>query len=353
MNDPIFFSDEGTAHPQPGGPGRLEEGLSRCPSPRPPPPVPVLGAGRLPPSGGRPAAGTRPPLSAPPQLCDGGGKRRGQEQDASTQEAAPCPGLIISEADLDRTPSPTEEGGAVRPQPASRLRPGRRLPCPAAVQCGGRDLFRCRHRRGRPAPGAPDSGDPTGIRQRHLPGLVRRRLSGQRGEMWWSCWSRAATHRPCAVRSGTGLGAGCPLPGPLLPRLPHQAPGADLCPALSEGGAVLLRPGRGEQPSGPVLTRADDEALSALAVLDPRDDAVYVQAAAPASAESGTGTACPGPPASCALDRPLSHIVRAPRTAGSPSVMQISATGPSRIGGRIPPAGLCRWSRQRWREIRW
>lgn len=41
------------------------------------------------------------------------------------------------------------------------------------------------------------------------------------------------------------------------------------------------------------LTRADDEALSALAVLDPRDDAVYVQAAAPASAESGTGTACP------------------------------------------------------------
>ena len=34
------------------------------------------------------------------------------------------------------------------------------------------------------------------------------------------------------------------------------------------------------------LTRADDEALSALAVLDPRDDAVYVQAAAPASAES-------------------------------------------------------------------
>ena len=35
------------------------------------------------------------------------------------------------------------------------------------------------------------------------------------------------------------------------------------------------------------------KAVSALAVLDPRDDAVYVQAAAPASAESGTGTACP------------------------------------------------------------
>ena len=50
----------------------------------------------------------------------------GQEQDASTQEAAPCPGLIISESGLGPDTLPTEEG---EQYDLSRL--------PASAQDGG------------------------------------------------------------------------------------------------------------------------------------------------------------------------------------------------------------------------
>lgn len=54
MNDPIFSQMKEQLIPSPAARAALEEGLSRPVRP-PRPPVPVLGAGRLPPSGGRPA----------------------------------------------------------------------------------------------------------------------------------------------------------------------------------------------------------------------------------------------------------------------------------------------------------
>lgn len=143
--------------------------------------------------------------------------------------------------------------------------------------------------------------------------------------------------------------------GPLLPRLPHQAPGADLCPALSEGGAVLLAPWTRRTtvwscPSpGPTM-----RPCLHWPCWTPGTTPSMSRRPLQASAESGTRhRPAPGPPANCALDRPLSHIVRAPRHCRGALCYADIGHRAQRIGGRIPPAGLCRWSRQRWREIRW
>lgn len=249
MNDPIFSQMKEQLIPSPAARAALEEGLSR---PVRPPRPPVLGAGRLPPSGGRLPLGhalLSPPLHSYVTVEEAAGAGTGRQYPGGSPPPRP-------HHQRERTWTghpPRGGGGAVRPQPASRLRPGRRLPCPAAAQRGGRDLFRCRRRRGRPAPGAPDSGDPTGIRQRHLPGLVRWRLSGQRGRCGGPAGPGLRHTGPAQSGPGLGRGRGVLCPGPCyslasLTKLQEQ----DLCPALSEGGAVLLRPGREEQPSGPV-----------------------------------------------------------------------------------------------------
>ncbi len=248
MNDPIFSQMKEQLIPSPAARAALEEGLSR-PVRRPVHrcrywvlAACLLLAAALPLG----HALLFPPLHSYVTV----GKRRGRNRTPVPREAAPAPASSSARADLDRTPPPQRRGSRTT---SAGFPPPPRTASALPSSCPGRreDLFRCRHRRGRPAPGAPDSGDPTEYGNGTYPDWYGGGYLDSAGDVVVLLVRGCDTQ---ALRSqvGTGPGAGCPLPGPATPSPPHQAPGADLCPALSEGGAVLLRPGRGEQPSGPV-----------------------------------------------------------------------------------------------------
>lgn len=124
MNDPIFSQMKEQLIPSPAVRAALEEGLSR-PVRRPVHrcrcwvlAACLLLAAALPLG----HALLSPPLHSYVTVEEAAG----QEQDASTQEAAPCPGLIISESGLGPDTLPTEEG---EQYDLSRL--------PASAQDGG------------------------------------------------------------------------------------------------------------------------------------------------------------------------------------------------------------------------
>ena len=123
MNDPIFSQMKEQLIPSPAARAALEEGLSR-PVRRPVHrcrywvlAACLLLAAALPLG----HALLFPPLHSYVTV----GEAAGQEQDASTQEAAPRPGLIISESGLGPDTLPAEEG---EPYDLSRL--------PASAQDG-------------------------------------------------------------------------------------------------------------------------------------------------------------------------------------------------------------------------
>ena len=126
MNDPIFSQMKEQLIPSPAARAALEEGLSqpvRRPVHRHRCRCWVLAACLL-------LAAALPLghalLSPPLHSYVTVEEAAGQEQDASTQEAAPCPGLIISESGLGPDTLPTEEG---EQYDLSRL--------PASAQDGG------------------------------------------------------------------------------------------------------------------------------------------------------------------------------------------------------------------------
>ena len=229
MNDPIFSQMKEQLIPSPAVRAALEEGLSR-PVRRPVHrcrcwvlAACLLLAAALPLG----HALLSPPLHSYVTVEEAAG----QEQDASTQEAAPCPGLIISESGLGPDTLPTEEG---EQYDLSRL--------PASAQDGGFPAQQLPSAEGETSSDA-DTGEGALLLER-----LTREIQREYGNGTYPDWYGGGY----LDSAGLGRGRGVLCQGPLLPRLPHQAPGADLCPALSEGGAVLLRPGRGEQPSGPV-----------------------------------------------------------------------------------------------------
>lgn len=108
MNDPIFSQMKEQLIPSPAARAALEEGLSR-PVRRPVHrcrywvlAACLLLAAALPLG----HALLFPPLHSYVTV----GEAAGQEQDASTQEAAPAPASSSARADLDRTPSPQRRG---------------------------------------------------------------------------------------------------------------------------------------------------------------------------------------------------------------------------------------------------
>ena len=130
MNDPIFSQMKEQLIPSPAARAALEEGLSqpvRRPVHRHRCRCWVLAACLL-------LAAALPLghalLSPPLHSYVTVEEAAGQEQDASTQEAAPCPGLIISESGLGPDTLPTEEG---EQYDLSRL--------PASAQDGGLSLI--------------------------------------------------------------------------------------------------------------------------------------------------------------------------------------------------------------------
>ena len=221
------------------------------------------------------------------------GEAAGQEQDASTQEAAPAPASSSARADLDRTPSPQRRG---EPYDLSRL--------PASAQDGVCPAQQLPSAEGGTSSDA-DTGEGALLLERLTREIQREYGNGTYPDWYGGGYLDSAGDvvvllvRGCdtqalrsQVRDWAG-GRGVLCQGPLLPRLLTKLQ-EQIC-AQPSVKAVLSSCALDEENNRLVLslTRADDEALSALAVLDPRDDAVYVQAAAPASAESGTGTACP------------------------------------------------------------
>lgn len=250
MNDPIFSQMKEQLIPSPAARAALEEGLSR-PVRRPVHrcrywvlAACLLLAAALPLG----HALLSPPLHSYVTVEEAAG----QEQDASTQEVAPRPGLIISESGLGPDTLPAEEG---EPYDLSRL--------PASAQDGVCPAQQLPSAEGETSSDA-DTGEGALLLER-LTREIQREYGNGTYPDWYGggyldsagdvvvllvqgCDTQALRSQ---VRDWAG-GRGFLCQGPLLPRLPHQAPGADLCPALSEGGAVLLRPGRGEQPSGPV-----------------------------------------------------------------------------------------------------
>ena len=221
------------------------------------------------------------------------GEAAGQEQDASTQEAAPRPGLIISESGLGPDTLPAEEG---EPYDLSRL--------PASAQDGVCPAQQLPSAEGETSSDA-DTGEGALLLER-LTREIQREYGNGTYPDWYGggyldsagdvvvllvqgCDTQALRSQ---VRDWAGGGVSFARARYSLASLTKLQEQICAQPSVK---AVLSSCALDEENNRLVLslTRADDEALSALAVLDPRDDAVYVQAAAPASAESGTGTACP------------------------------------------------------------
>ena len=289
MNDPIFSQMKEQLIPSPAARAALEEGLSqpvRRPVHRHRCRCWVLAACLL-------LAAALPLghalLSPPLHSYVTVEEAAGQEQDASTQEAAPCPGLIISESGL----GPTEEG---EQYDLSRL--------PASAQDGGCPAQQLSSAEGETSSDA-DTGEGALLLER-LTREIQREYGNGTYPDWYGggyldsagdvvvllvqgCDTQALRSQ---VRDWAGGGVSFARARYSLASLTKLQEQICAQPSVK---AVLSSCALDEENNRLVLslTRADDEALSALAVLDPRDDAVYVQAAAPASAESGTGTACP------------------------------------------------------------
>lgn len=221
------------------------------------------------------------------------GEAAGQEQDASTQEAAPRPGLIISESGLGPDTLPAEEG---EPYDLSRL--------PASAQDGVCPAQQLPSAEGETSSDA-DTGEGALLLERLTREIQREYGNGTYPDWYGGGYLDSAGDvvvllvRGCdtqalrsQVRDWAGGGVSFARARYSLASLTKLQEQICAQPSVK---AVLSSCALDEENNRLVLslTRADDEALSALAVLDPRDDAVYVQAAAPASAESGTGTACP------------------------------------------------------------
>ena len=223
------------------------------------------------------------------QLIPSPAARAALEEDASTQEAAPRPGLIISESGLGPDTLPAEEG---EPYDLSRL--------PASAQDGGYPAQQLPSAEGETSSDA-DTGEGALLLERLTREIQREYGNGTYPDWYGGGYLDSAGDVVVLLVQGCDTQA---LRSQVrdwvsfararyslasLTKLQEQ-----IC-AQPSVKAVLSSCALDEENNRLVLslTRADDEALSALAVLDPRDDAVYVQAAAPASAESGTGTACP------------------------------------------------------------
>ena len=289
MNDPIFSQMKEQLIPSPAARAALEEGLSR-PVRRPVHrcrywvlAACLLLAAALPLG----HALLFPPLHSYVTVEEAAG----QEQDASTQEAAPRPGLIISESGLGPDTLPAEEG---EPYDLSRL--------PASAQDGGFPAQQLPSAEGETSSDA-DAGEGALLLER-LTREIQREYGNGTYPDWYGggyldsagdvvvllvqgCDTQALRSQ---VRDWAGGGVSFARARYSLASLTKLQEQICAQPSVK---AVLSSCALDEENNRLVLslTRADDEALSALAVLDPRDDAVYVQAAAPASAESGTGTA--------------------------------------------------------------
>ena len=291
MNDPIFSQMKEQLIPSPAARAALEEGLSR-PVRRPVHrcrywvlAACLLLAAALPLG----HALLFPPLHSYVTV----GEAAGQEQDASTQEAAPRPGLIISESGLGPDTLPAEEG---EPYDLSRL--------PASAQDGVCPAQQLPSAEGETSSDA-DTGEGALLLERLTREIQREYGNGTYPDWYGGGYLDSAGDvvvllvRGCdtqalrsQVRDWAGGGVSFARARYSLASLTKLQEQICAQPSVK---AVLSSCALDEENNRLVLslTRADDEALSALAVLDPRDDAVYVQAAAPASAESGTGTACP------------------------------------------------------------
>ena len=275
MNDPIFSQMKEQLIPSPAARAALEEGLSR-PVRRPVHrcrywvlAACLLLAAALPLG----HALLFPPLHSYVTVEEAAG----QEQDASTQEAAPRPGLIISESGLGPDTLPAEEG---EPYDLSRL--------PASAQDGGYPAQQLPSAEGETSSDA-DTGEGALLLERLTREIQREYGNGTYPDWYGGGYLDSAGDVVVLLVQGWVSCARARYSLASLTKLQEQ-----IC-AQPSVKAVLSSCALDEENNRLVLslTRADDEALSALAVLDPRDDAVYVQAAAPASAESGTGTACP------------------------------------------------------------
>lgn len=247
------------------------------------------------------------------------GEAAGQEQDASTQEAAPRPGLIISESGLGPDTLPAEEG---EPYDLSRL--------PASAQDGVCPAQQLPSAEGETSSDA-DTGEGALLLERLTREIQREYGNGTYPDWYGGGYLDSAGDvvvllvRGCdtqalrsQVRDWAGGGVSFARARYSLASLTKLQEQICAQPSVK---AVLSSCALDEENNRLVLslTRADDEALSALAVLDPRDDAVYVQAAAPASAESGTGTACPrGLPLTALWTAHFPTSSGLPGTAGEP-----------------------------------
>lgn len=315
MNDPIFSQMKEQLIPSPAARAALEEGLSR-PVRRPVHRCWVLAACLL-------LAAALPLghalLSPPLHSYVTVEEAAGQEQDASTQEAAPRPGLIISESGLGPDTLPAEEG---EQYDLSRL--------PASAQDGGCPAQQLPSAEGETSSDA-DAGEGALLLERLTREIQREYGNGTYPDWYGGGYLDSAGDvvvllvRGCdtqalrsQVRDWAGGGVSFARARYSLASLTKLQEQICAQPSVK---AVLSSCALDEKNNRLVLslTRADDEALSALAVLDPRDDAVYVQAAAPASAESGTGTACPrGLPLTALWTAHFPTSSGLPGTAGEP-----------------------------------
>lgn len=298
MNDPIFSQMKEQLTPSPAARAALEERLSR-PAPRrsarrrwalaaclllaaalP------LGHTLLSPSQGGPALHSYVTVKEP----------AGPEQAAGAQEAVPRPGLIISESGPGPDNLPAKQGEQYDPSrlPASPQdgdAPAQRLP---SVEEGTSDA---------------DAGEGALLLERLTRAIREEAGDGVYPDWYGGGYLDGAGEvvillvRGCdtpelrdQVRDWAGgevsfAGAGYSLA--FLTGLQDQ-----ICaqPAVK---AVLSSCALDEENNRLVLslTRADEEALAALALLDPGDDAVYVQVSAPVSVEPDTGAAGPQPEA--------------------------------------------------------
>ena len=328
MNDPIFSQMKEQLIPSPAARAALEEGLSR-PVRRPVHrcrywvlAACLLLAAALPLG----HALLFPPLHSYVTV----GEAAGQEQDASTQEAVPRPGLIISESGLGPDTLPAEEG---EPYDLSRL--------PASAQDGVCPAQQLPSAEGETSSDA-DTGEGALLLERLTREIQREYGNGTYPDWYGGGYLDSAGDvvvllvRGCdtqalrsQVRDWAGGGVSFARARYSLASLTKLQEQICAQPSVK---AVLSSCALDEENNRLVLslTRADDEALSALAVLDPRDDAVYVRRPLQPLRSQAPAPPAPGPPANCALDRPLSHIVRAPRHCrGAPLLCRYRPPGPA------------------------
>lgn len=255
----------------------------------------------------------------------------GQEQDASTQEAAPCPGLIISESGLGPDTLPTEEG---EQYDLSRL--------PASAQDGGYPAQQLPSAEGETSSDA-DTGEGALLLER-LTREIQREYGNGTYPDWYGggyldsagdvvvllvqgCDTQALRSQ---VRDWAGGGvsfARARYSLASLTKLQEQICAQPSVKAVLSSWAPWTRrttvwscpsPGPTMRPClhWPCWTPGTTPSMSRRPLQPLRS-----QAPAPPA---------PGPPANCALDRPLSHIVRAPRHCrGAPLLCRYRPPGPA------------------------